>query len=366
MWVEPLHAANTNSAAPRLSEHKVAVLLNAHARKVTPRVVRALTHVVPQGDLFLSKSELDARRIAQQVVDRGYHTVFLGGGDGTLMCFINEIANQVALRRQHFHTPMPKFGVLKLGTGNSVASLVNASPLSGDGIVDDVLRARAGEVAGYRTVDMLLVDGKRAPFAGLGVDGKLLNDYISVKETFKDTVVEQAMSRVMSGPTGYLASVALKTVPWYLVNSSSVECEAVNTSSTPAYRVGPDGKPVGDAIAPGATIFKGTLMMASAGTVPFYGFELKMFPFAGIRRGMMNLRLGTVNPGKIIGNLPGLWRGTWFPQGLQDFLARDVTIRFDRAMPFQMGGDAQGYREEVRFQIASEPIDLVDFSELRQ
>src|ERR1700758_2517710 len=38
---------------------RVAVLLNARARKVTPRVVRALSHVVPRSDLYLSRSEKD-------------------------------------------------------------------------------------------------------------------------------------------------------------------------------------------------------------------------------------------------------------------------------------------------------------------
>ncbi len=145
MWAQPLRP---DSVAPHgEADHRVAVLLNANARKVSKRVVRALSHVLPEGDLYLSRSELDARRIATQVVDRGYSTVFLGGGDGTITCFVNEILNQVAQRRQYHPTPAPRFGVLKLGTGNSVASLVKASGTWGDGFVDDVLRARAGEAS---------------------------------------------------------------------------------------------------------------------------------------------------------------------------------------------------------------------------
>lgn len=356
MWVQPFRA-EIETVPPRLeADHRVAVLLNANARKVTGKVVRALSHVVPQGDLFLSRSELDARRIAQQVVDRGYHTVFLGGGDGTLTCFINEILGQVALRRQHHPTRAPRFGVLKLGTGNSVASLVKASSTRADGFVDDVLRARAGEVASYRTIDLLLVDGKRAPFAGLGMDGKLLNDYNWVKRNF----AQGPLAKVMTGAGGYFTSVAFKTVPYYLVNSNAVECEVVNGPSL-AYRMGPDGTPT-ETFEPGATLYKGPVMMAAAGTVPFYGFELKMFPFAGKRRGMMNLRLGTLPATSILANLPKLWQGQWFPEGLRDFLVKDATIKFDRDMPFQIAGDAEGYRNEVRFQMAPEPIDVVDFT----
>ena len=47
---------------------RVAVLLNARARKVTPRVLRALSHVVPRSDLFLSRSPMDARRIAHTIL----------------------------------------------------------------------------------------------------------------------------------------------------------------------------------------------------------------------------------------------------------------------------------------------------------
>lgn len=356
MWVQPFRA-DYEQVPPRVAgDQRVAVLLNASARKVTTQVQRALAHVVPEGDLFLSRSELDARRIAQQVVDRGYQTVFLGGGDGTLTCFVNEILNQVAIRRRHHPTPAPRFGILKLGTGNSVASVVKASSTRGDGFVDDVLRARAGEVPGYRSLDLLLIDGKRAPFAGLGVDGKLLNDYNWVKQNFG----QGALSKVLTGAGGYFTSVTFKTVPYYLTHSTAVDCEVFNGPTT-AYRMGPDGTPV-ETYAPGAPLYKGSLMMAAAGTVPFYGFELKMFPFAGKRRGMMNLRLATVPTTAILANLPRLWSGTWFPDGMRDFLVKDATIRFSRPMPFQVAGDAEGYRDEVHFQVAPEPIEVLDFA----
>ena len=196
MWVQPFRS-EVQQVPPKLDrERKVAVLLNANARKFNERIVRSLSHVVPEGDLYVSRSELDARRIAQSVLDQRYHTLFLGGGDGTFSSFVNEIMNQVELRRQH-HPGLaaPRFGVLKLGTGNSVATLVRSSSTRGDGILDDVLRARAGEVPGYRCLDMLMVEGKRAPFAGLGLDGKLLNDYIWMKHN----VGKGALTQLMNG-----------------------------------------------------------------------------------------------------------------------------------------------------------------------
>jgi diacylglycerol kinase family enzyme len=290
------------------------------------------------------------------VVDRGYHTVFLGGGDGTLMCFVNEILDEVERRRAYQPTTAPRFGVLKLGTGNSVASLVNASSPADGGLAGDVLRTRRGEAANSLTVDLLSVDGRRAPFAGLGADGQLLNDYNWVKQN----LAQGPFSRLMTGPGGYFASVAFKTVPYYLTHPNDVEAEVVNGSSL-AWRMGPDAQPVQE-FQPGEVLYRGPLMMAAAGTVPYYGFELKMFPFARVRPGMMNLRVGILPTATILANLQRLWAGSWFPEGLKDFLVSDATVRFSRPMPFQVAGDAAGYREQVRFQVAPEPIELVDFS----
>ncbi len=358
MWVQPFRNAEVEVVPPKAeAEAKVAVLLNANARKVTSEVVRTLSHAVPEGDLFLSKSELDTRRIAQAVLDRRYHTIFLGGGDGTFMGFVNEIMNQVEMRRRHHATQhMPKFGVLKLGTGNSVASLVKASPAKNQGILDDVLRARAGEVPGYRTLDMIMIEGRRAQFAGLGLDGKLLNDYIWVKERLGKGMLEP----LVKGGAGYFTSVAFKTVPYYFTHSTSVYGEIVNEGVT-AYKCGPDGMPVRE-WAKGETIFKGPLMMAAAGTIPYYGYELKMFPFAAKRRGMMNLRFGALSPAGILANLKGLWAGTWHPENMHDVLCSDVRIKFEKPMAFQVAGDAEGYREDIRFTVSPEPIEVVDFT----
>ncbi|ATB32552.1 diacylglycerol/lipid kinase family protein [Melittangium boletus] len=362
MLVQPLRSLDTRPSPSQLRApgHKVAVLLNANARRVDAQVVKSLSHVVPEQDLFLSRSELDCRRIVNTVLERNYPVVFTGGGDGTFLGFVNEVYRQLETRR-FAGKRAPRFGVLKLGTGNGLATYVN----SGQGMsghVRDVMWAREGKVPGHRRMDLLLVDGKRTPFAGLGVDGKLLNDYVWVKSNLGRGVFKQ----MLSGPGGYFSAVAFKTVPHYLANSTWVECEVTNGSASEAWRVGPDGMPVGEPIAPGKTLFKGSLMMAAAATMPFYGYGFRMFPFAGERRGMMQLRLGQLRAPSILANLPKLWAGRWFPEGLRDFYAREVHIRFATPMPFQVGGDAAGYREEVTLSVAPEPVELLDFQAPRQ
>ena len=225
------------------------------------------------------------------------------------------------------------------------------------GIVQDVSRARAGQVTGLRRMDLLKVDGQRTPFAGLGVDGKILNDFLWVKERFGRGVLKGALS----GPGGYFAAVAFRSVPHYLTHSTRVECEVLNGQAGPAWRVGPEGKPVGAPIAPGECLFRGELIMAAAATMPYYGYGIRMFPFAGEQPGMMHLRLGALRPAHVLAHLPRLWAGRWFPEGMHDFYAREVHLRFGRPMPFQIGGDAAGYRDQVTLGMAAESVELLDF-----
>jgi diacylglycerol kinase family enzyme len=66
----------------------------------------------------------------------------------------------------------------------------------------------------------------------------------------------------------------------------------------------------------------------------------------------------------VLAHLPKLWKGRWFPEGIQDFHASEVTIRFQRPMPLQIAGDACGYREELTLSVAREPVEMVDFTGL--
>jgi diacylglycerol kinase family enzyme len=348
--------ANTTARSERRvpSPARVAVLLNAHAGKVTPGVLRALSHVVARGDLYVSRSPLDARRIAHAVVEQGYHTVFFGGGDGTFMGFADEVLNLAARRRV---SRLPHFGVLKLGTGNGLANWVKASGVRSGGIVEDVLRARAGDVPGYRALELLSVEGRRAPFASLGIDAQLLNDYVWLKER----VSGSWLSRLLTGSRGYAAAVVLRTLPQALVRPLTTECEIRNRGSTPAYRLGPHGQRLAT-IQPGEVLYRGPAMLAAASTIPYYGYGIRMFPFAGVDPGTMHLRVGVVQPLAVVANLAKMWRGEWFPPDVQDFLASGVDVRFDRPVPFQLGGDAAGARTGLTLAVAPERLSLVDFS----
>ena len=344
MLVQTTRARNPALAAEPLPEPKVAVLLNANAKKVTEKVINRVGHVVPEEDLYVSRSLDQVDAIAQQVVERRYSTVFTGGGDGTFMSFVNAIDAELA--RRGVRRP-PRYGVLKLGTGNSLANLVGASSLSGDGILDDILRARANEVPSVRRLDLVTCAGKMAPFAGLGFDAAILNNY-----------VELAKKGIKGGP-GYFGSVVFMTLPRYLANPKPVQAEIVADGRT--FRLDAEGKPVQE-YAAGDVLYRGPINIAAAGTVPCYGYNFKIFPFAGKRRGMMHLRAASVSGTSCLANLLPMWNGTWRHPGIFDFMTEGATIRFERAMPLQVGGDAEGYRDIVKFGMAEKSVDLVDFT----
>jgi len=360
MYVHPIRADDISLAPVALQpvEPKLAILLNANAKRVNDRIRRSLSHVVPEADLFLTRTFEEARSVAEIVVDRRYQTVFTGGGDGTFCGFLNEIHNVIERRRSGNPFAVvraPRFGVLKLGTGNSLANLCGASP-AGEGILDDVLRARANEVPGVIKLELVHCEGKRAPFVGVGIDAGILNHFVELKHTTS----KGPFAKVFAGGLGYAAAIVGRSVPAYLVGKPpSIEIRSRGV----AHRVGPDGKPVGPAFGPGAVLYRGPAVLAAASTVPCYGFNFKLFPFAGQRRGMMHLRVASLSIPKVIPNIyPGLWNGTWFPEGLHDFLAEDVEIRSDRKIPFQIGGDAEGYRDLVRVSMWKSSVELLDFS----
>jgi diacylglycerol kinase family enzyme len=323
--------------------HQIAVLLNANAKQVSPRVRAALSSLVPAGSLFLSHDAEEAHRIADTVMSRRIGTVFTGGGDGTFVSWVNHILD----RAERHDTPAPRFGVLALGTGNAVAGMVGAGrPL------EDLRRYLSGEVPASRRVDLVTVEGRRTPFAGVGVDAAVLADYNWLKRRLG--------RRVASGVKGYGLAIALRSAPRQVLQRPTY-CEIVNTGG-PAWRVGPDGEPVGRPIERGDLLYAGPCMMAAGSTVPYYGFGLKAFPFAGRRAGAMQLRIVTRIPvSALLANVARIFAGEFSHPGLLDFMVDRVSMSFDRPVPLQVGGDAEGSRDRLEMGIAPRPVQVLDF-----
>ncbi len=352
----------------RHQNDRVAVLLNANAKAVSEGLRRELENFVPAEDLFYSRSFDEARTIARTVLERGYRTVLTGGGDGTFVGYVNCLfeeaaavgaqafsARGAALQLAPQAVRLPRFGVLKLGTGNALAHYAGASA-SRIGVVEDILRTRSGECSVTRPLHLLSHEGKRAPFAGVGLDAAILNDYVCLKSRLKGGKLEFAGV----GGLGYFWSVVGKTIPTVLSQRDVPNVEIVNLGSS-AQQIGPDGKPLGREIEHGEILYRGPCRLAAAGTVPCYGYGFQIFPHALRAPGRFQLRLTAMSVAKILGNLRTLWKGGTPRTGILDFHCDKVLIRFDRKMPLQVGGDAEGYRREIVLEMAERPLELLDF-----
>ncbi len=346
-------------------EERVAVLLNAQARSVTDAVRTDLARFVPPEDLYYSRTFREAQSIARDVLDKSYDTVLTGGGDGTFCGFANPILDLVSeaasqarvaggtVARGTSRLSAPRFGALRLGTGNALASFCGASSRR-TGVIEDILRTCAGDTP--RTIDLHLVevDGKRAPFAGLGFDAQVLNDYMRVKGALKLS----ALKKLAATPAGYVWSGIMHTAPRMLLKRDA-EVEIVNEGA-PAMQIGPDGRDLGRPIGTGEILFRGKVSIAAAGTVPCYGFGYQIFPHALKSPGRFQLRLSAMGVFSAVRHIPTVWRGQT-PEGVLDFHCERVRMRFSRPMPLQVGGDAEGYRDEVVIGMAREAARLVDF-----
>jgi len=349
MVADSKHARLEDAVAPRAAA-RVAVLLNANAKAVNRSVREALSSVVPDEHLFFSTNHDEASDIAEQVVTRRYRTVFTGGGDGTFVAWVNRIL-EASERRA---AAPPRFGVLALGTGNAVAEMVGARPRRH---AHDLARYLRGEVDCVRRLDLLTCEGRRTPFAGVGVDAAVLNDYNWIRQRLAGT----ALARLGLGLPGYGLAVALRSAPRVLMERRPSYCEIVNVGR-PAWRLDARGERIGRPIGHGELLHAGPCMLAAASTVPYYGLGLRVFPFVDGAQGMMQLRVVTsISVPTLVANLPRIWSGCFSHEGLLDFHADRVALRFERPMPLQIGGDAEGWRDELTLGMAANPVELVDF-----
>lgn len=343
---------------------KVAVLLNMNARVVTPKVIRCVQQVVPPSDLYASRSLSDAERIVADVLRKGYDTVLTGGGDGTFVGFLGAFQRHAS---QHEHPEgntvralapqkLPRMGVLKLGTGNALAGLSGASPLSGGGMLEDILHLRAGRIGKGRRLDLVEVDGICAPFAGFGYDALILNNYVR----FKKLVSGSPLKPLGEGLTGYALSISFLSVPQAALKKfPDVE---VRNAGAPARRIDDDGNHTGAPIPEGGLLYKGPARFVSAGTCPNFGFNFKVFPFAGKQPARMHLRVACTGVAQALWNLPAIWQGKWRSPTFHDFFVERIHVKCDGPMPLQVGGDAKGYHDELTMGVMDRPIELIDFS----
>lgn len=332
------------------ASQRIAVVVNGNAKSVNDEVISTLDQILLGGDLFVSRRLEDSGEIARTLVERGYGTVLTGGGDGTFTVMVTDVVREA--RRQE--KPLPRFGLLKLGTGNALAWVVGASKAKGRGLAADIQRLR--EDAGSRSVRLVEVEDFMAPFCGFGIDAVVLDDYQIVKNALSKTVLR----RVAPGALSYTVAAVTKSIPSYFFRRVP-HCRVVNDGGD-AFRMGAKGTIVGPPIPRGEVIYEGPAKIAGLSTIPYYGFGFRMFPYAEEREDRMHLRVSTIHPAAFVRHFGAIWRGEYDnPAQLFDYLVEAVTVHMDPPTGFQIGGDPRGERASVSAVLSPQAIRLVDF-----
>ena len=356
----------TAAALPAVSpdQSRVAVLLNRNARKVTDKLARRMEEIVGAGNLFYSRSLDDAEAYAREIVQRGYGTVVCGGGDGTFARAVNLISHYIteanAWRLERYRRygewqtllSNPCFAFLRLGTGNGLGPVVGAGEP-----IEDLERIVAQLPSRQRAVTMIDVGGgEKCFFAGLGYDSLVLNDYNWLRKHTKNPLTRPLLHSVW----GYFAAALGRTLPSVLLHQAG-HLSARIVTRAPAFYIDPRRGDAVETIEAGATLFEGPAVMIGAGTTPYYGYGFKVYPFAGLMPGMMNLRIAQLSPFQALAHLPSIWTGAYRnPKGLLDFLVSDVEVELELPFPFQHSGDAQGVRKSLRWRTAPDKLQLLD------
>ena len=329
---------------------RVAVVLNGNARQVTDELVRSFDQLVGSGDLFLSQSLDEAHGIALEIVESGYPVVLTGGGDGTFVQMVTSITKEARSRNQE----PPSFGLLRLGTGNSLAWALGAGT-SRKGVFADLARLRHDSP--HRDVRLIEAQDLLTPFAGAGFDALGLKHFHEVRSIVRHL---PWVGKRATGAVSYAISIPILTIP-ELALRPRLEVRIVNRGV--AERLNLHGQPDGPPIEKGEVIFEGSCIAALVSTIPYWGFGVRVFPFAENRPpNRFCLRVVATSPLHVAAHMLSAWKGTYRHKNLIDVYTDDVELQFNQPTPIEIGGDPGGMTRSMRARLHPEPVKLIDYS----
>jgi diacylglycerol kinase family enzyme len=325
---------------------RFAVLLNARAKGWTGKLHHDIQRFVSAQDLYLTDDFRQAERTVDKLLAANYDAIFTGGGDGTicyLMSAIDERIQSGAVRRED----APPVGVLRMGTGNAIATFVGAGAPA-----EDLRALKAGAPLIVHDVDMLEGPEGLFPFAGIGWDAEVLNDYEWLKDAVRDTAVEN----YATGMGGYWMSMLSRTIP-KAMRQKPVDVTITNTADV-AFGLDYSGRVIRE-YERGEVLYAGEVTTCAPSTIPYWGFKIRMFPHASKRAGFANLRCFDGTVPWILSHLPRYWKGDFRPEDMVDFLIKRVSVEIHgRPIPYQVAGDGVGYERELDWKVADHPVRL--------
>ncbi len=328
--------------------------MNIKARKVRQSTIDEIGSHLPAEDLYVTRTIEQSDECLDEIVLKRYPLVFCGGGDGTAMRIIEQLIKHITRHNaKGGDYTLPTIGILKLGTGNGWAGLLNTPPKA-----QPIERIRRGDQIKTTRFNMIRCQERLMHFAGIGVDARVLNDYINLKNKYPDGF----MWKIANSLAGYLIVIAGITLPNLLRHGVGSPIRVYNDSDDPVFRVSHAGGVEKTDIKRGDLIEERPMLVAGCATTPNYGFNLKAYPWADQMEGYMQLRLA--NPPVVTGmifHLPSLWAGKYEHEAIRDYFIKKVRMECDSELPFQMGGDPEGYQKKLSLEVAEETVEMLDF-----
>jgi diacylglycerol kinase family enzyme len=325
------------------------------ARKVRQSTLDMLGQHVDVEDVYVTRTIEQSDQSLDEIIEKRYPLVLSGGGDGTAMRVIEQMRLKIQRRNaQGGDFQLPRFGLLKLGTGNGWAGQLDVPPK-----VEPIwaLRQLREHELKFTRFNMVEHENRVFHFGGFGVDALILNDYINLKNKF----TSGPLWKLSNSLIGYLWATFAISAPKVFLQKYSFRLRAINNSDEPVYRAtysrGFEPLPVKR----GETLYEGPAILAGFGTATNYGFKLKVYPYACAKPGYMQLRIANATVPYVLRHIRPIWMGTWEDPAVHDFLVKDVLVELEQDTAFQLGGDPEGYRRQGRFTVSDFTVEMLDF-----
>ncbi len=330
---------------------KIAALFNGRAKRVSPHVVRMFAKALPDALVLVSEDFDQAERHAALLAEERPDVIFSGGGDGAAQRLLNMLS-----RRLPEDVPLPHLGVLRLGTGNAWSRTVG-SPRYPE--IVELLPKLAWPIP-TRRFNLVEVEDTLCPFAGVGWDALVLNDYQKNLDRRSGQLFGSRLStRLHKGLGGYLYALARHTVPTLLTEADQPWATLRRNGDAEVYTVNEAGEPV--PWTGGDVLYDGPVSVCAAASIPQYGFGFRAFPFADLKPGFLHLRVYDRPVLEALGRAGVLWAGVHPMPGMHDWLVKSARMTFTRPLPFQIGGDARGERTVLDVRLGARTVDVVDW-----
>jgi len=246
-------------------------------------------------------------------------------------------------------------------------------------------------------------------FAGVGFDSLMLQDFKDIQAWTKQPKQRRYLPRVirksLSSVAGYCVALVSKTLPKCILNQAHEIQVKISTRQPEStlwidHRRGDVARSVsssGSGLASSAStatsdvdhhvdtdtneilLYKGKAGIVAAGTAPYYGGGLRLFPFACMHPNKMHLRVGRIHPIRGFLNIPKIFSGEYRDKnddtfGCIDFIGPQLEIEVSSAQqqqqeqdgyPLQHSGESIGIVNKFQLEVVENPVRFITFMSRR-